>query len=87
MPFQLTDRERRWIDALLILATVAVGFIVAGFVSNLFFYFGDIVLVFFLAWLLAFILSPIVGRASCGSRRGCPGSRRSSSSTRCSSGR
>jgi predicted PurR-regulated permease PerM len=60
MPFQLTDRERSWIDALLILATVAVGFIVAGFVSNLFFYFGDIVLVFFLAWLLAFILSPIV---------------------------
>ena len=61
MPFQLTDRERRWIDALLILATVAVGFIVAGFVSDLFFYFGDIVLVFFLAWLLAFILSPVVG--------------------------
>ena len=60
MPFQLTDRERSWIDALLILATVAVGFIVAGFVSNLFFYFGDVVLVFFLAWLLAFILSPIV---------------------------
>ena len=25
MPFQLTDRERRWLDALLILATVAVG--------------------------------------------------------------
>ena len=61
MPFQLTERERRWIDALLILATVAVGFIVAGFVSDLFFYFGDIVLVFFLAWLLAFILSPVVG--------------------------
>lgn len=61
MPFQLTDRERRWLDALLILATVAVGFVVAGFMSDLFFYFGDIVLVFFLAWLLAFILSPVVG--------------------------
>ena len=61
MPFQLTDRERRWIDALLILGTVAVGFIVAGFVSGLFFYFGDVVLIFFLAWLLAFILSPVVG--------------------------
>ena len=61
MTFQLTDRERRWIDALLILGTVAVGFIVAGFVSGLFFYFGDIVLIFFLAWLLAFILSPVVG--------------------------
>jgi predicted PurR-regulated permease PerM len=60
MPFQLTDRERSWIDALLILATVAVGFIVAGFVTSVFFYFGDILLVFFLAWLLAFILSPII---------------------------
>ena len=60
MPFQLTDRERSWIDALLILATVAVGFVVAGFVSDVFFYFGDILLVFFLAWLLAFILSPII---------------------------
>ena len=58
MPFQLTDRERSWLDALLILATVAVGFIVTGFVSTLFFYFGDVILVFFLAWLLAFILSP-----------------------------
>jgi predicted PurR-regulated permease PerM len=57
---QLTDRERSWIDALLILATVAVGFVVVGFATNVFFYFGDIVLVFFLAWLLAFILSPIV---------------------------
>jgi predicted PurR-regulated permease PerM len=60
MPFQVTDRERRWVDALLILATVAVGFVVAGFAADLFFYFGDIVLVFFLAWLLAFILSPVV---------------------------
>ncbi len=60
MGFQLTDRERSWIDALLILATVAVGFVVIGFATDVFFYFGDIVLVFFLAWLLAFILSPIV---------------------------
>lgn len=60
MPFQVTDRERRWIDALLILATVAAAFVVAGFAADLFFYFGDVVLVFFLAWLLAFILSPVV---------------------------
>ncbi|HTC85709.1 MAG TPA: AI-2E family transporter, partial [Candidatus Acidoferrum sp.] len=56
----MSDRERRWLYALLILATVAVGFVVAGFIAETFFYFGDIVLVFFLAWLLAFILSPIV---------------------------
>lgn len=57
----LTDRERRWIDALIVLLTVAAAFIVAGFIANLFFFLGDIVLVFFLAWLLAFILSPLVG--------------------------
>jgi predicted PurR-regulated permease PerM len=57
----LTGRQQRWIDALLILATIAAGFIVFGYVANLFFYFGDIVLIFFLAWLLAFILSPLVG--------------------------
>jgi predicted PurR-regulated permease PerM len=62
MAFELNDRERRWLDAILILATIAVGFVVARSFAELFFYFGDIVLVFFLAWLLAFILSPIVGR-------------------------
>ncbi|MHB8399386.1 MAG: AI-2E family transporter [Candidatus Limnocylindrales bacterium] len=61
MPTTLTDRERRWLDALIVLLTVAAAFIVAGFIANLFFFLGDIVLVFFLAWLLAFILSPLVG--------------------------
>ncbi len=61
MSTTLTDRERRWLDTLLVLATVAAAFIVASFAANLFFFFGDIVLVFFLAWLLAFILSPLVG--------------------------
>jgi predicted PurR-regulated permease PerM len=56
----LTDRERRWLDALLILATIALGFVVVGYLSSVFFFLGDIVLVFFLAWLLAFILSPVV---------------------------
>jgi predicted PurR-regulated permease PerM len=57
----LTDRERRWLDSLLILATVAAAFVVGRFVADLFFFLGDVVLVFFLAWLLAFILSPLVG--------------------------
>jgi predicted PurR-regulated permease PerM len=61
MAIELTPRQRRWLDALLVLATVAVGFVVAGFIAGLVFGFGDILLVFFLAWLLAFILSPIVG--------------------------
>jgi predicted PurR-regulated permease PerM len=61
MAIELMQRRRRWLDALLILATIALAFIVVQFVSQLFQAFGDIILIFFLAWLLAFILSPIVG--------------------------
>ena len=60
MPVELTERQRRWLDALLILGTVAVALLVIGTLSTLFFFFGDVILIFFLAWLLAFILSPIV---------------------------
>jgi len=60
MAFRVTQRERRWLYSLLILATIAAAFVVVGFLGSLFFYLGDIVLVFFLAWLLAFILSPVV---------------------------
>ncbi len=62
MAIELIDRQRRWLNTLLVLATVAVGFIVVGQLSQVFFFFGDTILVFFLAWLLAFILSPIVDR-------------------------
>lgn len=55
----LTERRRRWIDALLVLATIALTFVVLGYLGQLFYYFGDVLLIFFLAWLLAFILSPI----------------------------
>ncbi len=64
MAVELTDRQRRWLDALLVLATIAVGFVVLGFIGDVFFFFGDIILIFFLAWLLAFMLSPIVTRLS-----------------------
>jgi predicted PurR-regulated permease PerM len=62
MSFELTPRERRWLDAALVLATVALGFVVLGFVGAVFALFSDLILVFFLAWLLAFILSPLIGR-------------------------
>jgi predicted PurR-regulated permease PerM len=38
----------------------ALFFVVVGFASSVFFDFGDIILTFFLAWLIAFVLSPIV---------------------------
>jgi predicted PurR-regulated permease PerM len=56
---QFTAREHRWLTTLLILATVAAAFLVLGFVTGLLAYFSDIIMVFFLAWLLAFILSPV----------------------------
>jgi predicted PurR-regulated permease PerM len=59
---ELTARERRWLDALLVLSTVAMAFVVLGFAGQVMASFGDIILVFFLAWLLAFILSPVVSR-------------------------
>ena len=42
----------------------ALFFIVVGQLATAFFFFGDILLTFFLAWLLAFIISPIVAGSS-----------------------
>jgi predicted PurR-regulated permease PerM len=56
----LTARQRRWLDILLPLATVAVALIAIDLLSRLVAAFMDLLLVFFLAWLLAFILSPVV---------------------------
>lgn len=64
MGFELTPRERRWLDAVLFLAAVTLAFVVLGFLANLLAAFGDLILVFFLAWLLAFILSPVVARVA-----------------------
>jgi predicted PurR-regulated permease PerM len=60
MGFEFTPRERRWFDAILVLGALALGFIVLGFVGVIFAYFGELIMVFFLAWLLAFMLGPVV---------------------------
>jgi predicted PurR-regulated permease PerM len=59
MSFELTPRERRWLDAVLVLAAISLGFVVLGFLANLLAAFGDLILIFFLAWLIAFIISPV----------------------------
>ncbi len=56
----MTGSERRWLHALLVLSTITVGLILLGLVSNILVYFTDILLVFLLAWLLAFALEPVV---------------------------
>jgi len=55
-----TTRERRLVGALLTLGVIALFFVVVDQVASVFFFFGDVLLTFFLAWLLAFIISPVV---------------------------
>jgi len=60
MPVELSDRQRRLLDAVLILGVVALGFVVVGEVAGVLAFFSDVVLVFFLAWLLAFAILPLI---------------------------
>ncbi len=55
----LSGRDRRWLSALLVLGTLTVALLLLGLVVGVLGYFSDIILIFFLAWLLAFILSPV----------------------------
>ncbi|HET9520951.1 MAG TPA: AI-2E family transporter [Candidatus Limnocylindrales bacterium] len=57
----MNDRQRRWLTAVLVLGTLVLALVLIALLSSIFFAFGDVILVFFLAWLLAFILSPLVG--------------------------
>src|SRR3990172_11080795 len=59
MQTPLPDGERRALKGLLYLALVAVGFVVLSFVATGAAYFSDILAIFFLAWLLAFLLDPL----------------------------
>jgi predicted PurR-regulated permease PerM len=56
----LSDRQQRWLTAVLVLGAIVLGMVAIGYAASVFFAFGDVILVFFLAWLLAFILSPVV---------------------------
>ena len=64
MGFQLTPRERSLFDTILVLGAIALGFVVLGFVGVVFAVFGELIMVFFLAWLLAFMLGPLVNRVT-----------------------
>jgi predicted PurR-regulated permease PerM len=57
-----SERQRRLLDAILVLGTVCLFFIAVAQIANALALFSDILLAFFLAWLLAFIISPIVTR-------------------------
>jgi predicted PurR-regulated permease PerM len=55
-------RERRLVSAILVLATVVLFFVAVDLAASAIGFFGDVLLTFFLAWLLAFIISPVVTR-------------------------
>ncbi|HUP55459.1 MAG TPA: AI-2E family transporter [Methylomirabilota bacterium] len=56
------SRERRLVTAILVLGTVVLFFAAVSMAAEAIGFFGDILLTFFLAWLLAFIISPVVTR-------------------------
>jgi predicted PurR-regulated permease PerM len=56
----LSDRQHRWLYAVLVLGAIVLAMVAVSIAASVFFAFGDVILVFFLAWLLAFILSPVV---------------------------
>jgi predicted PurR-regulated permease PerM len=53
-------RERRLVSAILVLGAIVLFFVAVNLAASALGYFGDILLTFFLAWLLAFIISPVV---------------------------
>src|SRR6476660_7136407 len=57
---RVTDRQRRWLTAVIVLGAIVLAMVAIEILASVFFALGDVILVFFLAWLLAFILSPVV---------------------------
>jgi predicted PurR-regulated permease PerM len=61
MEIQLPESERRWLHAALVLGTLVLALVLLAQISVLVVFFNDIILILLLAWLLAFMLSPLVG--------------------------
>ena len=58
---RLIESESRWIHALLVLSTLTVALILTDLVARYVTYFSDVLVMLIVAWLFAFILSPLVG--------------------------
>ena len=55
----LSPREHRWLEIVLVLGSIALFFVVLGQLASVWALFSDLILIFFFAWLLGFILEPI----------------------------
>jgi predicted PurR-regulated permease PerM len=60
MMSRLVEQEGRWIRALLILATLTVALVFIGLAADVIVYFSDIILIVVMAWVFAFVVSPLV---------------------------
>ena len=60
MEIQVQDSERRWLRAVLILGAFVLGLVLVGQVASILVFFSDILTILLLAWLFAFLLSPLV---------------------------
>ncbi|MEP7158327.1 MAG: AI-2E family transporter [Chloroflexota bacterium] len=60
MEIQLPESERRWLHAALVLGTLVLALVLLAQVSVILAFLSDLLLVLLLAWLLAFMLSPVV---------------------------
>ena len=57
---RILEQDGRWIRALLILATLTIGLVFIGLAADVIVYFSDIILILVMAWVFAFVLSPVV---------------------------
>src|SRR5215210_3287527 len=60
MDIQLPESEHRWLHAVLVLGTFVLALLLVGQVSVILVFFSDLLLVLLLAWLFAFMISPLV---------------------------
>ena len=63
------DRRSEWVEATIILVPIAVMFVVLGFLARYFADYLHLILIFFFAWLLAFLISPVADWIQRHSRR------------------
>jgi predicted PurR-regulated permease PerM len=59
-PTWLAESERRWLRAFLILGSLVLALVLLGQVASILLFFSDILLILLLAWLFAFMISPLV---------------------------
>jgi predicted PurR-regulated permease PerM len=60
MEIHVQDSERRWLRAVLILGAFVLALVLVGQVATILVFFSDILTVLLLAWLFAFMISPLV---------------------------